>query len=273
MNQRPIGLYDSGAGGLSVLRALHRLLPHESFVYVADTARFPYGEKTSSQILAFNREIIRFLRHAYDVKAIVAACNTSSALALPQLQPQMDLPLFGMIEAGAQATIGRRCLGLIATRGTIRSGAYRAAIAHHNRGCTVRELACPQLVTLAEAVDADFEGAVRVTRRALAPLLRQDMEAILLGCTHYPLLEGPIRRVIGPEVALIDPAHHLALQVSRTLRNQGMLNPGARPGYCHFIATGPAHHLEILVDRYLRGLATPSFGSGRLPAVAGVSVA
>lgn len=273
MKQRPIGLYDSGAGGLTVLRALQRLLPRESYVYVADTAHFPYGERTSQEILSFNSEIIGALGSAYDVKAIVVACNTSSALALPQLQSQVDIPLFGMIEAGAQATVGCDRLGLIATTGTIRSGAYPAAIRYYNPGCTVWELACPGLVTLAEEVNLDFDAVVRAVRRALLPLLRHDLEAMLLGCTHYPLLETALREAVGGDLDLIDPSRFVAAQVYRYLRSANLLNPGGAPNYCHFVTTGPSGHLEILVDRYLSGAARPSFRSGRLTDAAAFSVA
>ena len=170
-----------------------------------------------------------------------------------------------MIEAGAEATAGRRRLGVIATRGTIGSGAYPAAVARHNPGCAVFDLACPRLVALAEDVHADREAVLRAVRRELAPLLGRQLDALLLGCTHYPLLEAPLRQVLGPRVDLIDPARNVAVHVLRNLRARDLLNPGGAPQYCHFITTGPARGLETLVQRYLGHAPSPTFAFERGP--------
>lgn len=206
----PIGLYDSGVGGLSVVREVFRQLPAAPVLYYGDTARVPYGPRPAAEILAFNREIVRGLVNA-GARSIVIACNTSCAVALQRLRAEFDVPIVGLIEPGAAAAVaaarGRSGgIGVIATEGTVRSGAYKRAIATLAPGLEVREHACPTLVPLVESGNWEGPTAEAVIGEALAPFLQRPPAALVLGCTHYPHLAQAITRQLGPDVVLVNPA-------------------------------------------------------------------
>jgi glutamate racemase len=222
----PVGIYDSGVGGLTVWRSLRARLPHERVLYFGDTARVPYGSRPAAEILRFSQEIIGFMV-AKGVKLVIAACNTSSALALPHLDHAFPISVIGMIgPAIADAVQASKTghIGLLATEGTVQSGAYVRCLRRVAPGCRLFSQACPKLVPLIEAghtAGGELEAAVI---EYVGPLLKAGVDCIILGCTHYPLVMDTITAVAGPGVRCIDPAHAVAALAESTLRKQGLLN-------------------------------------------------
>ncbi|MEB3223522.1 MAG: glutamate racemase [Candidatus Sericytochromatia bacterium] len=255
LSTSPIALYDSGLGGLSVFRALAARLPAESLLYFGDTARVPYGPRQAAEILAFNEEVAGLLVAA-GAKALVVACNTSSAIALPVLGPTSPVPMVGLIEAGAQAAIeaaGGGPIAVIATQATVRSGAYGRAITARAPGTPVVELACPTLVPLVEAGDWSGPAAVEAVHAALAPLVAAPPAALVLGCTHYPHLTAAVAEVL-PGVTLVDPATRVADTVAALLGEAGGLAPeGTRPVHRLWVSGDPATFL-LSARRLVAGL-------------------
>jgi len=203
---KPIGVFDSGLGGLTVVRQLRRLLPGEDIVYFGDTARVPYGSKSRESVTRFSRESCRFLL-GHGVGMIVVACNTSSALALDALRREFTLPLHDVIATGARKAAGlTRCgkIGVIGTHATIRSGAYERELKGLDGALTVYSRACPLFVPLAEEGWLDRPATVEIAREYLIPLREAGIDLLILGCTHYPVLEGTIRLVMGDRVTLVD---------------------------------------------------------------------
>lgn len=232
----PIGVFDSGVGGLTVLRALRSALPAESFLYLGDTARLPYGTKSPGTIVRYAQQAAALLV-ARGVKALVVACNTASAVAIDALREALPgLPVVGVVEPGAAAAVLASASGRIAvigTESTIRGGAYTRAITALRPGAQVTGRACPLFVALAEEGWVDGPIPEAVAREYLAALVA-DVDALVLGCTHFPLLAGAIGRVVGPGIAIVDSAATTAAAVvelldARGLRAQGGLGPGARP--------------------------------------------
>lgn len=202
----PIGIFDSGVGGLTVYRALHDRLPNERFIYLGDTARVPYGTKSLATVERYAVENARFLE-ARGVKLLVVACNTASALALPAIEAAVGVPVVGVIKPGARAAVREsraKRIGVIATEATIRSGAYRREIERLAPAAEVVERACPLFVALAEEGWAETDVARAVAAEYLRDLRRERVEALVLGCTHYPILRGVIRETVGEFVQLID---------------------------------------------------------------------
>jgi glutamate racemase len=222
---RPIGVFDSGVGGLTVLGEIRDRLPYENTVYFGDTARVPYGVRDPAEVREFAFEIITYLTDL-DVKLVVVACNTASAVALEAAQAEFDVPVVGVIEPGARAaavdTINRR-VGVLATRVTVESGAYRRAVRNLDAGIEVHEQACPEFVPLIEKGVVDGPELEKVARGYLDPLMSRRVDAVILGCTHYPLISATINRILGPEVRLISSAGQTALEVSRILSRRGYL--------------------------------------------------
>jgi glutamate racemase len=222
---RPIGVFDSGVGGLTVLAEIRDRLPYEHTFYFGDTARVPYGVRDPAEVREFAFEIIRYLTDL-DVKLIVVACNTASAVALELAQAEFDAPTVGVIEPGARAaavdTINRR-VGVLATQVTVESGAYRRAVRGHDAGIVVHEQACPEFVPLIEKGVVDGPELEEVARGYLDPLTRRRVDAVILGCTHYPLISATINRILGPEVRLISSAGQTALEVGYVLSRRGYL--------------------------------------------------
>jgi len=244
---RPIGVFDSGVGGLTVLRALVHLLPHESFIYVGDTARVPYGSKSPEAVRRFSLEIARFFRRK-GVKMMVTACNTASALALPDLRAFMPVPVIGVIEPGARAALastrtGR--VGIIGTEATVRSLAYDHALKRLDKTVRVFSRACPLFVPLVEEGWVTHDVTRRVAGLYLKPLLKQKVDALVLGCTHYPLLKTVLRRVAG-RVELIDSAEETAKAVRSRLEQEGLLLHGQRNGrVSYFSSDDPAKFARV----------------------------
>jgi glutamate racemase len=224
IQRRPIGVFDSGVGGLTVLRELHRQLPHESILYFGDTARLPYGTRTAEEILQFVREILHWMV-AQQVKMLIMACNTSSALALETVQREFDLPMLGLILPGARAAVqaGRR-IGVIATPATAASNAYRQAILEVDAIARVWQVGCPEFVPLIEGNRIEEPYTREVAQRYLQPLIAQNIDTLVYGCTHYPHLEPVLRPLLPTSVRLVDPAHSLVSAAERELELMGLKN-------------------------------------------------
>ncbi|MGI9106593.1 MAG: glutamate racemase [Pyrinomonadaceae bacterium] len=220
----PIGIFDSGVGGLTVYRALHEELPQERFVYLGDTARVPYGTKSLATVERYAVENARFLA-AHEVKLLVVACNTASALALPAIRASVGVPVVGVIEPGAGAAVGAAAggrIGVIATEATVRSGAYRRAIKELAPDVDVVERACPLFVALAEEGWAETGVARTVAQEYLTDFSGGRIGALVLGCTHYPILRRVIRETVGDRVRLIDSGEATAKSVAALLERENL---------------------------------------------------
>ncbi len=238
---RPIGVFDSGVGGLTVVSALMRRLPAESILYLGDTARLPYGDKSSRTVRRYTHRNVDFLL-GRGVKAVVVACNTASALALQDLD--FALPIWGVVEPGAAAAVAatRGRLGVIATESTIRSDAYGRAIRRLDSAIEVSSRACPLFVPLVEEGWHDDPISEQIAERYLAPLLDAGIDTLVLGCTHYPLLKPVLRRVAGAGVRLVDSAETVAHEVAQGLAAEGLAaGSGAVVGH-HFCVTDSGEH-------------------------------
>jgi glutamate racemase len=237
---RPIGVFDSGVGGLTVLAELRRRLPEETTIYLGDNARTPYGPRPAEEVRGFTLEATEWLV-ARDVKLLVLACNTATARALDLVRERVDVPVLGVVRPGAVAVAAAtrsRQVGVIATAGTVESGAYPDAIVEADPKTRVVQRACPELVPMVEAGITDGRRAESVLRAYLEPMLDGEprIDTLLLGCTHYPLLREPIERIVGEGVAVVDSAFTTALAVEDLLDALGARAPvGSRPE--HRVAT------------------------------------
>ncbi|MCI8730720.1 MAG: glutamate racemase [Lachnospiraceae bacterium] len=228
LTEAPIGVFDSGVGGLTVAREIMRNLPAEHIVYFGDTARLPYGSKSRDTILMFSRQIIRFLQTQH-VKAIVVACNTASAFALDEVAGENNLPMIGVVKPGArvaaQVTSNKR-IGVIGTEGTTGSHIYRNYIQDIDPEITVIEKPCPLLVPLVEERWIHDSVTRQVLERYLAGLQEQQVDTLVLGCTHYPLLRSIVGEIMGSAVTLVNPAYETALELKQLLAARNLTNPG-----------------------------------------------
>lgn len=228
---RPVGVFDSGVGGLTVAREIMRQLPNERIVYFGDTARVPYGNKSRETIIKFSRQIVRFLQ-TQQVKAIVVACNSASAYALEVLEKEVDVPIIGVIKSGARAAIeatknGK--IGVIATEATIGSGIYNRYIKENRPEASVLGKACPLFVPLVEEGLWEDPVTDEIAGRYLTELIDVGIDTLILGCTHYPMIRSTVGRIMGPEVTLVNPAYETAHELKTLLRETG-LESGHRPG-------------------------------------------
>ncbi|HEY9874938.1 MAG TPA: glutamate racemase [Candidatus Obscuribacterales bacterium] len=222
--QQRIGIFDSGVGGLTVLRELYQQLPNESILYFGDTARLPYGTRTPAEILHFVREILYWMEEQ-KVKMVIMACNTSSALALQSVQAEFDLPILGVILPGARAAVqqGRR-IGVIATPATANSNAYRDAILEVDATAQVWQVGCPEFVPLIEQNRISDPYTKAVAREYLAPLLQHGIDTLIYGCTHYPHLAPVLRQILPESVKLVNPAVHVVAAAAQELEILGIQN-------------------------------------------------
>lgn len=226
MKNQAIGIFDSGFGGLTVLKELRKVLPKEDLIYFGDTARIPYGTKSKETIIKYSKQNIRFLMR-HHVKAIVVACNTASALALPEVADMFDIPLIGVVEPGATGAVRESKtgkIGVIGTTGTVRSGAYQEAIARLNPEAKIESTPCPLFVQIVEEGWQDTEIARLTAEKYLSDIREAKIDAMVMGCTHYPILENTLRRVMGDGVSLVNPARETALAVKRILEAKGLLS-------------------------------------------------
>jgi glutamate racemase len=248
MNRAPIGIFDSGLGGLTVARAVFDRLPHDSTIYFGDTARVPYGPKSPDTVRRYSREILDWLL-SQKVKAVIIACNTSTAHALDTLRAAAPVPVIGVVEPGARAAVkaGRGGpIGVIGTAGTIASGAYERSIHAIAPEVKVLQQACPLFVPFVEEGWFDHPAAQLVAQEYLAPLVQEGIRALVLGCTHYPLLKPLLRRVVGPDVALIDSAEETALAAAEALRQAGLEAPADQPTEHRFaVSDDPARFVTV----------------------------
>lgn len=225
---KPIGIFDSGIGGLTVVKEIIKLLPYENLVYFGDTARVPYGIKSKETIVRFSLENTLFLLQK-DVKMIVVACNTSSSIALPVIRRHFKIPILGVIMPGAKeavyATKNKR-IGVIGTRATTNSGAYEEEIRRLDPAVKVFSCACPMFVPLVEEGWVNDAVTSRVVAKYLAPLRERGIDTLVLGCTHYPLLKSKIKAFMGRAVRLIDSAEQVAFEVHQVLSQEGLINDG-----------------------------------------------
>ncbi|MDQ6654736.1 MAG: glutamate racemase [Verrucomicrobiota bacterium] len=238
---RPIGVFDSGIGGLTVVSALRRALPNESIFYLGDTARVPYGGKSPTTVQRYTLEITALLL-GENAKTIVVACNTASAVALPSLESASPVTVTGVIAPGARAaTAATRNghIGVIGTRATIKSGAYEQALRRLNPDVRVTARACPLLVPLIEEGWLTSDVTDTILLQYLQPLLDDGIDTLVLGCTHYPLLRPAISRLLGESVTLVDSAENCATAVRELLSRDGLHAPDARPGSLQIALTDP----------------------------------
>ena len=262
VSELPIGIFDSGVGGLTVYRALHERLPDERFVYLGDTARVPYGTKSLATVERYAVENARFLA-AHGIKLLVVACNTASALALPAIRHSVGVAVVGVIEPGAKAAVEAArgdSIGVIATEATVQSNAYASAIAQLDKNARVVERACPLFVSLAEEGWAETDVARTVASEYLTDLRASEIGTLVLGCTHYPILRNVISETIGPRVVLIDSGEATAREVqslleSRELQHSKSKQMTADRDLCddldHFYVTDAAERFRKVAERFL----------------------
>lgn len=236
---RPIGVFDSGLGGLTVMKELMAQLPHESIIYFGDTARLPYGTRSRETIIKYSMQCIRFLL-TQNIKVVVIACNTASSMALDAVREVFDIPIIGVVEPGAAAAVkathnGR--VGIIGTEATVQSGSYARAIASLNSHIQTCSIACSLFVPIVEEGWSDTPIAYLTAEKYLGPLKEWGADTLILGCTHYPLLMDTISKVMGPDVTLVNPAIGTALEVKRILEQKDMLNEsGQEPEYLYYLS-------------------------------------
>lgn len=222
----PIGVFDSGIGGLTVVREIMRQIPNEKIVYFGDTARVPYGNKSKDTVTRFSRQIVRFLK-AHEVKTIVVACNTVSAYSLDTLEKEIDIPMIGVVKPGAKVaaeTTQNGKVGVIATEATIGSKIYTQYIKQLKPGVTIWGKACPLFVPLVEEGLLQDPVTDEIARRYLAELIDLDIDTLILGCTHYPIIRHTIGKIMGEGVNLVNPAYETAKELKEMLGQKGLLN-------------------------------------------------
>lgn len=250
---QPVGVFDSGVGGLTVLRELVRALPGESFVYVGDTARVPYGTKSAETVTRYAIEIANHLITRHDIKMLVVACNTASSLALPVLRRIYRIPVVGMIDPCVRRAAGlprRGSFGVIGTAGTIRSGAYERALREALPGARVRSVPCPLLVSLAEEGWIDTPITRAVVSEYLSAFRDEIPDALILGCTHYPVLKETIRGVLGDGAVLIDSGEEAARVVDILLSETGARASAGRSGEVRFLVTDDPERFVRVGERF-----------------------
>ena len=252
-NDAPIGVFDSGIGGLTVVREMIHQMPNESIIYFGDTARVPYGPKSPDTVLRYSREIVSYLK-GEGVKALVVACNTATAHALPALREEFDFPIIGVIGPGARAAVAatrKKRVGVIGTAGTIRSGAYEKAIRKLLPDVELIAQPCALFVPLIEEGWVDTEPTRAIARNYLAPMVSAEVDTLVLGCTHYPLMKTVIGNVVGREVRLIDSAQETARETADRLREKGIANESANGAHYRFIASDAPETFLALGQRFL----------------------
>lgn len=253
----PIGIFDSGVGGLTVAREIMRQIPNERLIYFGDTARVPYGNKSKETVTKFSKQIIRFLK-TQNVKAIVVACNTASAYALDEIEKELDIPIIGVVKPGAKvaAEVTRnKKVGVIATAGTIQSQIYTEYIQGIQKDIQVIGKACPLFVPLVEEGLLEDPVTDEIATRYLNELKDIDIDTLILGCTHYPLIRSTVGRIMGEGVTLVNPAYETAIELRSLLERENLLNPSTqRLGtnqYQFFVSDG-ADKFKVFANSILK---------------------
>ncbi|MBF0110239.1 MAG: glutamate racemase [Magnetococcales bacterium] len=253
-DHRPIGLFDSGVGGLTVLHELLARFPQETFIYLGDTARVPYGTKSPATVQRYTIQVAEFLLRM-DVKCLVAACNTASALGLPALRAHCATPAIGVIEPGCKAAVGALGagggkVGVIGTHATIASDAYARTLNLLLPECPVRSLSCPLFVPVVEEGWTAYPSTHLLIRESLQPLIDDPVDVLILGCTHYPILKPQIAQVLGPRTLLVDSAQAVAVELNRLL-GSGIVLPSSRRESVRFHVTDAAPRFREVASRFL----------------------
>ncbi|MGM0835987.1 MAG: glutamate racemase [Bacillota bacterium] len=249
--QRPIGVIDSGVGGLTVAKEIMRQLPKERIIYLGDTARCPYGPRPAEEVRRYTWEMTRFLL-LHDIKMLVIACNTATAVVLEEIREQLDIPVIGVVDPGARTALkvtSNNHVGVIGTVGTVNSGAYENALKSINNDVSVDSLACPNFVPLVESGEFEGEAAIGIVRETLIPFQGMGMDTLILGCTHYPLLRPTIQEVMGPDVQLICSGDETAREVSTILNFKKLLNRTNSNEEHVFYTTGSQELFEKIASK------------------------
>jgi glutamate racemase len=249
----PIGVFDSGIGGLTVLRVIHETLPGESTVYLGDTARVPYGTKSPEVVTRYALNNARFLVER-GIKLLVVACNTASAVALPALEKQLEVPVVGVIRPGARKaarTTRSGVVGVIGTEGTIMSGSYERELLDIRPGTSVKKRPCPLFVPLAEEGWEDHQVTLAVAEEYLGEFGKDGMDALILGCTHYPVLRGAIQKAVGDGVTLVDSASAVAEVVGEELDRLGLTRTKTGASNYEFFVTDVPQRFQVVGERFL----------------------
>lgn len=248
MRNKPIGIFDSGIGGLTVLKEIANILPNEDIIYFGDTARVPYGTKSKETIVKFSIQDANFLT-GFGIKAMVVACNTASSLSLDILKSRYDIPLIGVIEPGARkaASLTKKMkIAVIATRATVKSGIYEKEVKKFNPDINIFSVDCPLFVPLAEEGWLDGKITESVAKTYLAPVKKCGADILILGCTHYPLLRAVIQKVVGKAVKLVDSAKETAKEVKAVVEENGLAKrSNERPEYSFYVSDEPALFKKI----------------------------
>jgi glutamate racemase len=254
VDARPIGVFDSGMGGLTVLHECLVTMPHEDFVYLGDAARLPYGPRPLPEVARFAHEIGAYLERE-GVKLILVACNSATSAALPELQAELSVPVVGVItpeaHAAVQATRNRR-IGLLATKATVASRRYEQLVRTLDAGVRMTAVACPRLVPLIESDEPFGPETAKAVREYAEPLKAADVDTVILGCTHYPLIRPIFQRVFGRSVTLVLSAEETAREVAETLTRKGIENDGGRQGLYRFLTTGEPGEFRVAGARFLQ---------------------
>ncbi|MBE5946848.1 MAG: glutamate racemase [Lachnospiraceae bacterium] len=251
--EAPIGVFDSGVGGLTVVREIVRQLPNENVIYFGDTARVPYGSKSKDTVLKFSRQIVRFLM-TKNVKAIVVACNTASALALEDMRDELSVPVIGVVRPGAKMAADvteTKNVGVIATDATIKSHIYNDYIRQLNPDITVVGKACPLFVPLVEEGLLEDRITDDMVDRYLSEMKQYNVDALVLGCTHYPLLINPIKRYMGDKVTLVNPAYETAKELKTLLEANSLLNKDSKKASYNFYVSDGVDKFKVFADKVL----------------------
>jgi glutamate racemase len=254
VDSRPVGVFDSGVGGLTVLHECLVTMPHEDFVYLGDHARLPYGPRPLQEIRRFALEIGAFLQ-GRDVKLILVACNAATSAGLAELQAGLDVPVVGVITPEAHAAVQatrNRSVGLLATQATVEAGRYADLVRTLDAGVRLTAVACPRLVPLIESEDPFGEQTAPAVREYAAPLKAADVDTVILGCTHYPLIRPIFQRVFGRGVTLVFSAEETAREVAETLARKGIENAEDREGSYRFLTTGDPAAFREMGARFLQ---------------------
>jgi glutamate racemase len=254
LDERPIGVFDSGVGGLTVLHECLVTMPNEDFVYLGDHARLPYGPRTRDEVQRFAHEIGLYLERL-GVKIVVVACNTATSAALPDLQERLRVPVVSVIVPEAHAAVQatrNRSIGLLATELTVASGRYESLVRMLDAGVRFTAVACPKLVPMIEAGDTFSEELVAAVREYAAPLKEAGCDTVILGCTHYPLLRPVFQRAFGRDVTLVFSADETAREVAEVLARKGVENERGRDGTYRFLTTGDPVLFRTLGERFLQ---------------------
>ena len=253
LHRRPIGVFDSGIGGLTVARALFEILPNEDIIYLGDTARLPYGTKSKETVILYSIECLKFLL-SKKVKMVVVACNTASSVAVPFLQKITKLPVIGVIIPGAESAASKtkNCrVGVIGTRGTVNSKSYQNQIKKVNKNIKVFSQACSLFVQLAEDGWTDNKIAELTAKEYLKELRNEGIDTLILGCTHYPILKKTIRKVVGGNIKLIDSGEETAKEVKNILTQKNLLTTQKKKGEHKFFVTDFPNNFHQIAERFL----------------------